>query len=80
MEWTVLKGHSRCVFANAEVNRHETCYNLQYEKKKKPVSVNIVIKQNVVFLIVRKDSPKLPGGKKFEQTDLRENILILGIS
>lgn len=50
------------------------------EKKKKAVSVNIVIKQNAVFVIVRKESPKLPGGKKSEQTDLQENILILSIS
>lgn len=47
---------------------------------KKAVSVNIVIKQNAVFVIVKKESPKLPGGKKLLQTDLQENILILSIS
>lgn len=42
-------------------------------RKTKSVSVNIAIKQNVVFLIVGEESPKLPGGKKLEQTDLQEN-------
>lgn len=42
-------------------------------EKKKAASVNIVIKQNVVFLIVGEESPKLPRGKKLEQTDLQEN-------
>lgn len=58
-----FKGQYRCVFANIEVNRHKTSYNLEY-RGKKAVSVNIVIKQNVVFLIVGEESPKLPGGKK----------------
>lgn len=73
IEWMTLKGQYRSVFANIEVNWHETCYNLDYGKKKKAVSVNIVIKQNVVSLIVGEESPKLPGGKKLEQTDLQEN-------
>lgn len=42
-------------------------------ERKKAVPVNIVIKQNVVFLVVGEESPKLPGGKKSEQTDLQEN-------
>lgn len=71
MEWMILKGQYRYVFANLEVNWHKTCYSFEYGKK--AVSVSIVIKQNVVFLIVGEESPKLPGGKKLEQTDLQEN-------
>lgn len=44
---------------------------------KKAISLNIVIKQNVAFIIARKDTAKLPGGKELKQTDLQENILIL---